>query len=511
MLNRRMGFAFIGFVTGLVTAGAVPVFGQAVQDIETHWPVTPSEVYRVEVNGTPLQVRRCDGRAGAASFVHAIFRQDGGEYRIVAPKAQGQWDVRATEPIKQLKVEKTFCTFVLDKPNKVLIQTAADERLFLFIEPPESNPVKRGDPGVLSLADAGVTPGGDGLVTQGIQKAIDEVAANDKLKILFVPPGLYRTGTLRIKSGVRVHLAPGSRLEGSTDPDDYPMDPGTQEKPDRTQDIRSRLILFEKAEWAALTGYGEIDGMGHIIRGEHRRVPNLIRVRRSRGIAIDGPLLLRAAGWCTHVFHSDQVAVKNLKAMSNYSDGFDADNSRNVGVSDVLISSYDDAFVIKATGFDEHAELVENVYLRNAVLWTVKSCIKIGTETLADEMKQISFDDVEIAGARGALVIYLRDGARVHRVIYRDIRVGKVRDNIDWTIRHRQGKGVIEDLALSNVRFEHPANWIMEGLDGEHPIRNILLQNVRLAGEPMTALPETDVNVNEHVHGLSFQPAGGSQ
>ena len=61
---------------------------------------------------------------------------------------------------------------------------------------------------------------GDLLVTDAIQKAIDTCFLNGGGEVV-IPAGFFRTGDLRIRSNVTLHLLSGAMLEGSEDFQDY--------------------------------------------------------------------------------------------------------------------------------------------------------------------------------------------------------------------------------------------------------------------------------------------------
>jgi len=65
--------------------------------------------------------------------------------------------------------------------------------------------------------------------------------------VLFFPPGIYRTGTISIKSKVTVYLSGGARLQGTNNPADYPMDTGKIET-GRSEEIFTRLVLFDNVK-----------------------------------------------------------------------------------------------------------------------------------------------------------------------------------------------------------------------------------------------------------------------
>lgn len=504
MHHRRTHLAF-----WLASLLAAPLARGLVLELPPIGVAERSTVYEVTAGGKPMVAQRCDGREGPASYVHLIISEPT-EFTVRCPQANGNWEFCAVRINEFLGGTNDSVRFKLDPGTKFLLRTGSDEKLFIFADKPADTEPQVGSPGVISIADRGVDGKGGELLTAQIQQAIDEVAARAGGGTLVFPPGLYRTGTIRMKSSVTLHLSAGARLQGSENPADYPFDPGTREQPDRTQDIRSRLILFDNVENAAITGLGEIDGSGQVIRVKHKRVPNLIRVRRSRNIHIEGVLLRRAAGWNTHVFHSDHVTIRNVKSISNWSDGVDPDNSRDVMIEDVLIDSYDDSLAIKSTGFDQHAESVRNITLRNAALCTVKSAAKIGTETLAKIMENITIQNVSIAGSRGGLVILLRDGALVRNVRYENVVISNSGQALEWNIAKRGGLGRIQDVVLTNIIVGGTSESALAGYDSEHAIENVRFVNFR-RGDQVAATPEqAGLKTNNYVRDLKFEAGTAS-
>ena len=71
-----------------------------------------------------------------------------------------------------------------------------------------------------SMLDYGAIPGAQGLQTEAIQKAIDArfLAGGGEVTI---PAGDYRTGGLRLRSNMTLHLLADAHLFGSRDPEDY--------------------------------------------------------------------------------------------------------------------------------------------------------------------------------------------------------------------------------------------------------------------------------------------------
>lgn len=76
--------------------------------------------------------------------------------------------------------------------------------------------------GELSILDFGAQPGGETLCTRAIQSAIDRCSEHGGGTVI-IPPGRFLTGTLVLRSHVRLYLAPGAYLIGSKKLDDYPI------------------------------------------------------------------------------------------------------------------------------------------------------------------------------------------------------------------------------------------------------------------------------------------------
>jgi polygalacturonase len=473
------------------------------REVPINWPVQESTVYTVTANGEPLTVRQCDGRFGPASYVHVLVTGNT-EFKIECSEAGNKWDLSSLEDLNNVNRDSTTCTFSIDQAEKILVMTEAEERLFIFADAPdEKRPNPRAED-VISVLDYGVKADGSELATEKIQKAINAAGQRSDGGVVFFPAGYYRSGTIRIPSKVTVYLDAGALLRASADPEDFPFDPGTREKPDRTQDIRSRLVLFEGAQGAAIRGRGELDGMGQILRVQHHRVPNLIRVRRSKNINIEGIILRRAAGWNTHIFHSDHVNVDNIKIFSNWSDGIDPDNSRHVTITNSLIQSYDDSLAIKATWFEHTARIVSDIHVKNCVLFTDKSCIKIGTETKAEEFRNIIIEDITVAFSRGAIVIYLRDGATIHDVTYRDIRIKNSESALYWGIRKRHALGRIENMTVQDIKVTSDTPCGMKGHDPQHNISNVDFINYMVDGQLANNKEEANFELSQHVEDLEF-------
>ncbi|HVM62816.1 MAG TPA: glycoside hydrolase family 28 protein [Verrucomicrobiae bacterium] len=111
----------------------------------------------------------------------------------------------------------------------------------------------------VNLAEYGGTGDGRTLNTEVIAKAITALA-NKGGGVLVVPPGIWLTGPIRLRSNIDLHLEAGALLQFTSDYRQYPLMVfdirGEKE-------IRSTPPIFgENLENIAITGRGVIDGAG---------------------------------------------------------------------------------------------------------------------------------------------------------------------------------------------------------------------------------------------------------
>jgi polygalacturonase len=219
------------------------------------------------------------------------------------------------------------------------------------------------------VADFGARPG-DAVNTAAIQKAID-AAAKTGAAVVFAP-GVYITGSLFLKSGMRMRIDEGVELRGVQDTAAYPM------MPTRVAGIEmtwpAALINVYEQRDVTISGKGSIDGDGKMwwdaywkLRREDYepkglrwaadydcRRPRLIQIYKSSGVKLEGLTLKRSGFWTVHICYSRDVTVDGATIRNNIggrgpsTDGIDIDSSTAVTVQHCDIDCNDDAICLKA-------------------------------------------------------------------------------------------------------------------------------------------------------------------
>ncbi len=341
---------------------------------------------------------------------------------------------------------------------------------------------------IIDLADYDINDGE--VATAKIQKALDDCSSLENGAVLYIGPGIYKTGTIKIGDNTCVYMAPGSVLQASDNPTDFPVDKGRKEYGTHGPvSSFSRVVMFDNCENSALVGYGVIDGNGHIIRNEHHRHVQLMDVTASKNIYIQNIILRNSAEWTLHVLGCKNVQIDDLRIINDWgvhnTDGIDPDCTENLVVRGYFGYCGDDAVAIKTTGNSDLLQPSRNIRFADCLVVCRKTSYKIGTETYAD-VSDVVFDNCEAYRSSRGIGLWMRDGSKISDVRFYDIRLdlmeilgeGWSGEPIRITLGDRHGVGVIEDVLFHKVHCSSPYRMIVESVESEEKmVRDIVFLN----------------------------------
>ncbi|WP_300603564.1 glycosyl hydrolase family 28 protein [Niabella sp.] len=263
---------------------------------------------------------------------------------------------------------------------------------------------------------------GDGTTvnTTAIQQAID-ACAHAGGGTVYIPNGIFVTGTLELRSNTTLWVAAGSILRGSANKTDYP------EKKCSFAYFRSnehfQLLYAEKQQHIRITGGGIIDGYSHGDgwpwkgKSNEWERPRLIRMVECSNIQTDNITLIRSANWTQLYEACDDLKLENVRVRcytgQHNQDGIDISSCNRVSIKNFYSMSGDDAICMKAMS----QKPTENVKI-DGVIARYANChaIKIGTETHG-AVQNIHVTNV-VANARYGIAIESVDGSTVDGVTY---------------------------------------------------------------------------------------------
>src|SRR6478735_8300213 len=196
-----------------------------------------------------------------------------------------------------------------------------------------------------------------------IQKAIEACAAAGGGTVFF-PPGEYSSGTLHLRSHVRLYLESGATLYSIKIKDAFDQE---------------ALIFADGAENITVEGRGTIDGQGAYdwrLSGDYQDDyirPNLERAQaagrplvrafpkpdqfgklflllRCRDVRIAGLNLINSPSWTIHPYACERLVIDGVYIRSSlthgvWADGIDPDGCKDVRIANCTVETGDDAIV----------------------------------------------------------------------------------------------------------------------------------------------------------------------
>ena len=355
------------------------------------------------------------------------------------------------------------------------------------------------------------------LSTAAIQQAIDDCSKAGGGRVV-VPAGIYKTGTIILKSDVHLYLEQGATLYGSTDLKDYlPM------KSDyvslRTHTTTIQLIYADKVKNVVISGFGTIDGRGRAFKklswnDEGITRPHLLRFIQSEDITVKDITLKNSGCWMQHYLACNRLRIDGIKVFNrnNYNnDALDIDGCHDVIVKGMMADSDDDGITLKSTS----PRLCENVRISDCVVSSHCNAVKLGTETNG------GFRNINISGivvkpsedqkekffgqwiGSSAISLEIVDGGVLENVNVTDFTVEGTESPIFIRLGNR-GRGYLSGGA--NMETIVPIDHVGR-IDGVH-LDNIQIRNAGSMGCSITGLPDYPVR-HVSLSNISLHHKGG--
>ena len=305
---------------------------------------------------------------------------------------------------------------------KKVIFTAALLLAGIFLE--IRFPLRRMPGGSFNVKQFGASGDGKTFDTQAIQSAID--AANQAGGgAVILPPGVFLSGSLLMKSHVELRIEAGATLLGSASRSDY-------QKSNRWY----ALLLADGQEDVAISGSGTIDGQGRqlaqdIIRrvksGEfndpmaHSRPnanqrPQLINFRKCRNVRVSGVTLRDSSCWVQDYIQCDDLVIENIRVISTAywnNDGIDITDCTEVRVTGCDVNSDDDGICLKSEYGGSGCDDVEVSHCR---IRSSASAVKFGTDSYGG-FRNIHVHDITVYDTfRSAVALECVDGGVLKNV-----------------------------------------------------------------------------------------------
>lgn len=390
------------------------------------------------------------------------------------------------------------------------------------------------------VTEFGAVGDGKRLNTEAIQKAID-TAASAGGGVVEIPQGTFRSGSIFLKQGVELFLAEGAVLLGSNQIEDYPKRETRIEG--HFEPWRMALVNAQQLEHVRITGKGKLDGNGILFwaafwqrRKENPKCtnleverPRLVFIDRCTDVHVEGVSLQDSGFWNLHLYRCRDVVVEGVRInapttghiLGPSTDGIDIDSSQNVIVRRCHISVNDDNIALKGSKGpfaekDQSSPPVENIVVEDCEFGDGNGVITCGSE--ATSVRNVTVRNVTITGRTNLLNLKLRPDTPQHyeHIVIDGVKLsgeGRIITMRPWRqFFDLQGQPAptrqVNDIVIRNVTGEYRSfgeivvsegetiqDITLENFDvklgrGElsaQNVKNLVLKNVVVNGQPMTA------------------------
>lgn len=372
--------------------------------------------------------------------------------------------------------------------------------------------------------------------TRAIQKAIDTCASSGGGTVFF-PPGEYSSGTIHLRSHVRLLLESGAILYSIKEKSAFD---------------KEALIYADGAENITIEGRGTIDGQGayewrlndieddfirpnlqemqRLGKPARRAFPKkdqfgkLFLLLRCKDVRIAGLNLINSPSWTIHPYACERVVIDGVYIRSSleagvWADGIDPDGCKDVRIANCTIETGDDAIVFYSMNWFGPPLPCENITVTNCRLTSSSSAIKFCDGNM-NAIRNVTINNCVITDSNRGIAFMDFDGGTVSDIVLANLTIECTRrdwfwwgdgDPLHFNIKRRSEvhksvppgtdatAGKIKRVLISNVIARGKGSSICNG----HPdswLEDITIENFKLylSSDPTAAYDKS-------VHALSFR------
>jgi polygalacturonase len=312
-----------------------------------------------------------------------------------------------------------------------------------------------------------------------------------------VPPGVFLTGPIHLKSNVNLHVSEGATIRFRRDPEAYLPVVLTRWEGVELMSYSPLVYAYEQTN-VAVTGKGTLDGQadaehwwpwkgnGHpqsqkpdrdrlfaqaeagvpvaerVYGAGHYLRPQFVEPYRCTNVLIEGVTITNAPMWLVHPVLSRNVIVRGVTVVSSgpNNDGCDPESSTDVLIEDAVFDTGDDCIAIKSGRNADGRRLAapsERIVVRGCRMRAGHGGVTIGSEVSGSvrdvfvEKSVMSSPDLE-RGIR--FKTNAMRGGTIENVFVRDVEIGEVGSAIDIDMLYEEGASGPFLPVVRNVRVD---------------------------------------------------------
>lgn len=342
-----------------------------------------------------------------------------------------------------------------------------------------------------------------------------------------IPAGEWPSGTIHLKSNIRLHLEDGAVIRFSDKPRDYLPMVFTRWEGCECYNY-SPLIYARDCENISITGRGTLIGSGESWWGwkqlqqaaaedlcyaqangvpVEKRIfgteqaalrPSFVQFINCKNILLEDFTITDGPQWTLHPVYCTDVIIRGINVLTHgpNTDGLNPDSCKNVLIENCTFDTGDDCIAINS-GMNEDGWRVnrpcENVEIRNCRMNGGHGGLTIGS-AISGGVGNICAHDCKIQGTwQGIRLKSMRGrGGYVENIVFENIEINHVSGQAVQINMFYEASTVIpksdtpsdfKNITIRNISGKDAKTGIeIKGLP-EHRLQNIFLENIRLSAK----------------------------
>ena len=394
-------------------------------------------------------------------------------------------------------------TFTMEKDEYLILTINNYKELVITADPPQTDVPESEGEGIFNVVTQNYRADNTGsyISTGSIQKAIDDASAwgteNGSAGIVYVPAGVYRIGTIALKSNVHMYLEGGAVLYATGRAQDYikrafkdsigmPVTQMIYVYNNRIYDPYEEEFKnpenYVYSENIKIYGRGTVDARGRLMEEQGFLMQTLVAYNCENFIS-DGITYCDTNIWSIIPGCSDNMQFLNLKVLNmlglHENDAIDVDNCTNVLISNSIGIALDDPYSVKtySGGTELFRSMIdekrgcENIVFEDCLSWTICYGFKTGQGAGYDQIDITFRDSVVYNCSVGIGVNHKYGGGTMKNIIFDNIDI----ERCTWTNGSWQNWMDIECISGSSK-------------EGVYPVQNVIISNINIrdAGKNMS-------------------------
>jgi hypothetical protein len=371
-----------------------------------------------------------------------------------------------------------------------------EKQIFIYRNPVQFVEDSAGGRKIYNVKQYGALADGETLVTDKIQKAIDDCSEKGG-GVIYLQGGTFLSGMIELKQGVELYLETDATLKGITDAAAYPT-MTSKKNPNWNmikQGPQKALIYADGVKGIVIQGGGTIDGSGNFpgdYGSESERPSGILLVGCDRS-KIQNIAVKDAGMWTIPLVECDGLYMRDVNVSSCWfpnRDGIDLCDCHDVLVENSCFSADDDSVCFKSG----HDRRCDNIMIRQMMIISVMAnAVKFGTFSYGGFTNCIIRDCIIKDTRHCAMCVEIVDGGIAKNIRFERIEVKDAgsaffiilgdRGNIPAWGTHRIGsieEIYFEDVYVENLLFNYGSYISGVKKDGgQHNVRNISFKNIK--------------------------------